>query len=536
MSSHPLLASANAAQPLSGTPEVQAALAAHQQAVALGARALIEAAGMELFGSFHLGGQEFALPAACIREVVRVPARITPIPLSPGYLEGIFTLRGAAIPMVNLARIFDPAAPGVSSEQRIAIIDHEDVQVGLVFDTTGEVLRVAPESRSSLRYEGRQAVISGAITLNEGARLLQVLDPDALIRIDNVPQVRSLANASRNAERQRFLRQAQGHKCIAFRVAGMHFALAMEAVQEIIRVPALHDSVMLGKLCKGWINLRGAPVGVVDFAALLDCGSGIAGDDQRVLIVRVGDDRLGLLVDSVDDIRPYFDSDVLPIPMLGTRRAAMFRGCLPDPERHDALFLAHGDIFSDAEVAEICAGHRRLYQDQVASRAGASASASKRQVYLAFALDTGWATDIKQVREIVPFSDAVTRPPGMPDCVHGMMQLRQQMVCVIDLRRLYGMAPLPADHDNAERRILVLEHGDERYGIIVDRVDTILSLPDSQRRPSPQLLKLNGPDDMRRDAGEVIEVPAKEGAAGNAVLTLFDKGRFIETLRAQLQA
>ena len=520
----------NASPQLIESSAVQAAVAAREQAIAIGARALQEAAGMELFGTFYLGGQEFAINADCIREVVRSPYRITPIPLSPAYLEGIFTLRGVAIPMVNLARIFDAQAPASTSDQRVVIIDHEDVQVGLVFDMTGEVLRVAPEQRSSLRYDGRQSVVSGAITLDAGARLLQVLDPASLIRIDNVPQVRSLSNATRNAERQRFLRQAQGHKCIAFRVGGMHFALAMEAVQEIIRVPELNESVMLGKLCKGWFNLRGAPVGVVDFAALLQAGSSAAGEDQRVLVVRVGEDRLGLLVDSVDDIRPYFDSDILPIPMLGTRRAGMFRGCLPDPEGTDAIFLAHGQIFSDAEVAEICSGHRRLYQDQVKAAGQASSAASRRQVYLAFSLDTGWASDIKQVREIVPFVDNVTRPPGMPDCVHGMMQLRQQMVCVIDLRRLYGMPP---SSDTAERRILVLEHGDERYGIIVDHVDTILSLPDSQRRPSPQLLKLNGPQDMRRDAGEVLEVPA-EGGGENRVLTLFDKARFIETLRARL--
>jgi len=512
--------------------DARAAVAAIEAQQATAARVLREAAGMEVVGTFFLAGQEFALPADHVREVVGMPERITRIPLSPACLEGIFTLRGAAIPLLNLGRIFDPAAPAASSEQRVAIVDVDDIQVGLVFDATGEVLRVRPEQRAGLRWsEGQQpGVVAGAITLEDGARIVQMLDAARLVRIDNVPQVRAHASVAREAWRMRFLRQAQGRKCISFTVGGLRFALAMEAIQEIMRVPALQPSVMLGRQCKGWLNLRGAPVGVVDFGALLQCAPGTGDpDDARVLVVRIGDEQLGLLVDAVDDIRPYFDSDVLPIPMLGTARGAMYRGCLPNAELGDSLFLAHDALFSDAEVAEICAGHRRLYAAEAGAARAAEKKVGARRVYLAFSLDTGWAADIGQVREIVDFDGPVTRPPGMPDCVHGMMQVRQQMVCVIDLRVLYGMAPL---EDRSGCRILVLEHEGERFGLVVDRVDTILSLPDSQRRPSPQLLRVNGPDDMRRDAAEVLEVPGEDGRED--VRTLLDKERFLATLRRQL--
>lgn len=512
--------------------DVGAAVAVIEQQQAAAARVLREAAGMEVVGTFLLAGQEFALPAANVREVVGMPQRITPIPLSPACLEGIFTLRGAAIPLLNLGRIFDPAAPAANGEQRVAIVDVDDIQVGLVFDATGEVLRVRPEQRAGLRWQEEQGggVVLGAITLNDGARIVQMLDAARLVSIDNVPQVRAHASVARDAWRMRFLRQAQGRKCISFTVGGLRFALAMEAIQEIMRVPELQGSVMLGRLCKGWLNLRGAPVGVVDFGALLQCAPGMGDADQRrVLVVRVGDEHLGLLVDAVDDIRPYFDTDILPIPMLGTARGAMYRGCLPNAELGDSLFLAHEALFSDAEISEICAGHRRLYAAEAGAACAAAKKVGARRVYLAFSLDTGWAADIGQVREIVDFDGPVTRPPGMPACVHGMMQVRQQMVCVIDLRVLYGMAPLA---DQGARRILVLEHEGERFGLIVDRVDTILSLPDSQRRPSPQLLRVNGPDDMRRDAGEVLEVPGEDGR--DSVLTLLDKERFVATLREQL--
>lgn len=291
---------------------VQERVAALDAARAQAARVLADAAGMELYGSFLLDGQEFALPALSIREVVNLPERLTALPLSPPCLEGIFTLRGAAIPVLNLGRIFKPDAPGAASGQRIAILDHEGVQIGLLFDATGEVLRVRPEQRSSVEYGAghAHAVICGALLLEEGRRLVQVLDARALIRIENVPQVRSLANAGRHAERARFLRQAEGHKCIAFRAGATSFALPMLAVQEIIRVPPIAPSAMASSLCKGWINLRGAAVGVVDFGVLLRCAPAAgAEDERRILVLRLGEDLLGLLVDAVEDVRAYVDSD-----------------------------------------------------------------------------------------------------------------------------------------------------------------------------------------------------------------------------------
>ena len=514
-------------------PAVQAAAAAMEAARAAAARALVDAAGLELFGSFQLGGEEFALPALAIREVVAYPDRVTRMPLSPCYLEGIFTLRGTAIPVVNLARIFDPAAPAAAAHQKIAILDHEDVLVGLVFDATGEVLRVRPEQRSTVSYRsGQRPVIGGTILLADGtaeARLLQVLVPEALVRIDNVPQVRSMSSATRAAERARFLRHAEARKCLCFSAGGTSFAFAMAAVQEIIPVPELRTSVMLGPLCKGWINFRGRAVGIVDFGALMGAGdAGGADADRRILIARVGEELLGFLVDSVDTIRRYFDSDVLPIPLLGTRRGAMFRGCLPGQDGPDTLFLDHANVLSDAELGEVCAGHRRIYQDEAAKEAGrdANKAAARKQVYLAFELGSPWASDICQVREIIPFTEGMTRPPGTPDCVHGMLNLRQQMISVIDLRRLYAMPPLD---DTGDCKILVLERGSERYGVIVDRVDSIVHLPASARRPSPKLLRAGGGvTDMRSDVSEVLELE------GGAVRSLFDKEAFFATLERAL--
>lgn len=488
--------------------------------VQVAARALemarVSSASLELFGSFHLGPREYALAASSIREVVNFPDKMIPVPLAPAYLEGVFTLRGQVIPVLNLGRIFDPAAPAADPAHKIAIVDHGEVQVGVIFHDTGEVLRVRPEQRSMLQYRDAASrnVVSGTISLDDGARLLQILDPTALADIENVPHVQML----RTVGRRQAERRAERRQCVSFHVGGTAFAFEMCAIREIIMVPELMPSVMASPLCLGRINFRGHAVAVVDFATLLHFGAHEEGaaPERRILVALVGETLIGFMVDSVDSIFHFEEGEVLPIPLLSKERAAMFAGCVSRDDGSDILFLNHQGIFSQAELVEIGAGHVRLYQAEAEAAGGTqrARSARNRAVYVVFGLDAPWVVEIRQLREIISWRPGMVKPPGLPRCVHGVLNLRHQMISVIDLRCLFSMAPAP---DPQARKIMIIERGDECFGLLVDTVDNLITVAASDRRASPLLLSNDGAHDHVR---EVIDVTAPDGSA--AVLSVFD--------------
>lgn len=495
----------------SATPDFLAtrALDAARLAAARTAMSEVGAGTVELFGSFLLGGEEFALPAASIREVVNFPAKITPIPLSPHFLEGVFTLRGTVIPVVNLARLFDAAAPAGDATQTIAILDYDQVQVGILFQSTGEILRVRPEQRSTLQYKGADAhaVVAGTILLDDGQRLLQVLDAAALVRIENVPQVLALRAAGRQQRENQHLRaQAERRQCVSFRVGGTAFAFEMKAIQEIIKVPELTSSVLNNALCLGHMNFRGSPVAVVDFSALLNAGglTPRASPDQRILVLRITDATIGFLVDSVDSIVNFFGDEVLPIPLLSKSRARMFGGCICQPSG-DFILLDHAGIFSQTEIVDMRHGHDKLFKTNGGAVVDPEQQArqARRHVYITFKLGNTFAVEIQQIREIIDFDDSLTRPPGMPMFLRGILNLRQQMVTVIDLRNLYGMEAM-AEPDKA--KILIIERGAERYGLLVDTVENILTVPDSNRYSAPKMMRTPGAEDLVSEMDEVIDI------------------------------
>ncbi|WP_229418265.1 chemotaxis protein CheW [Massilia sp. Root351] len=537
----PLPPPGDGAGPLpAGTMSELASAAANAAAVAASAvkAASASAAATELYGSFFLGPDEFALPAVCIREVVNLPAKISALPLSPAYLEGMFTLRGTVIPIVNLARLFNPGAGPAVAGNKVAIIEHQDVLVGMLFDDTGEILRVRPEQRSVLQYApgATPGVIAGAILLDQGNRLLQVLDANQLVRIENVPQVLSL-RASGQQRLQRAQAQGERRRCVSFRSAGTSFAFEMAAIQEIVRVPELQPSVLAGKLCLGRMNFRGNPVAVVDFAALLSAGastrsSDAADPDQRIVVTRIGDATIAFLVDSVDSIIHFYNDDVLPIPLLSKARAGMFGGCLsrPDarPEQHDVILLDHAGIFSHSEIAEMRQGHANLYplDGQHGAAHGKGSCHGARKVYLTFRIEQAFAVEITQVREIIKFSDNITRPPGTPDYMRGVLNLRQLMVSVIDLRSLYGM---PNMEPTEQSRILIVERGQERYGLLVDGVEDIITVTDSQRFAAPRLMRsATAGASLQGDTAEVINIEKDDGS--RLSFSVFDCGSLIDKL------
>jgi purine-binding chemotaxis protein CheW len=491
----------------------------------------------ELFGSFVLGDDEFALPAKCFREVVNYPEKVSQLPLSPRFLAGIFTLRGSVIPIVNLGRVFNPEARAALPTDKIAILDYEGVQVGILFDATGEILRVRPEQRSTLTYADgeKRGVVAGTILLDHGARLVQILDPDTLVHIENVPQVLALQCADKETRRH----QGERRKCVSFRVGDASFAFEMAAIQEIIRVPELQPSVLNSALCLGRINFRGSPVAVVDFGILLN--SAAAGErgalpDQRIIVARIDDATIGFLVDSVDNIVHFYSEEIMPIPMLSKARAGMFGGCLSKPDLGDIFFLDHQQIFSSNEIKEMRTGHANLYpkdEAQVAKIQRHDTQRGQRKVYITFALENSYAVEIKQVREIIDLTvGEITRPPGLPAFMRGMLNLRKQMVTVIDLRGLYGMAALD---DTSQSKILVIERGDECYGLLVDAVENIMTIADNKRFGAPKMMRNSSTNgDPRAEMDEVIDIEG-EGDA-HKTLSVFQCDRLLERLAREIPA
>ncbi len=95
-----------------------------------------------------------------------------------------------------------------------------------------------------------------------------------------------------------------------------------------------------------------------------------------------------------------------------------------------------------------------------------------------------YGVDISQVQEIIRMVE-ITHVPRAPHFMEGVINLRGQLIPIIDLRTRFSMGR--AEHTKSTR-IVVTEIGSKRVGIVVDSVSEVLNIPMEQVEDAPDMI------------------------------------------------
>lgn len=94
--------------------------------------------------------------------------------------------------------------------------------------------------------------------------------------------------------------------------------------------------------------------------------------------------------------------------------------------------------------------------------------------FLVFKLgDEEYGLDIQKVTTIIEKDMNIARVPQTPDFIKGVINLRGEIVPVMDLRRKFD---LPAVEDTEDTRIVIIKIDDIAIGLIVDAVAEVIEL------------------------------------------------------------
>jgi purine-binding chemotaxis protein CheW len=106
------------------------------------------------------------------------------------------------------------------------------------------------------------------------------------------------------------------------------------------------------------------------------------------------------------------------------------------------------------------------------------ASAGRGGKYLTFALgNEEYGLEILKVREIIGYME-ITAVPRTPAYVGGVINLRGQVISVIDLRTKFGMEPVERTEQTCIIVVDIQQNGRRlNTGVVVDRVSEVLNIP-----------------------------------------------------------
>lgn len=91
---------------------------------------------------FRLGEDLYAADIMRIREIIR-PQKLTNLPKSPSFVEGVLNLRGTVIPVIDLRKRFDFPGTDLDKNTRLLIVTVGKQLLGLEVDEVTEVITIS---------------------------------------------------------------------------------------------------------------------------------------------------------------------------------------------------------------------------------------------------------------------------------------------------------------------------------------------------------------------------------------------------------
>ena len=90
---------------------------------------------------FRLGDDLYAADIMRIKEIIR-PQKLTSLPKSPAFVEGVLNLRGTVIPVIDLRKRFDFPSADHDRNTRLLIVTVGRQLLGLEVDEVTEVITI----------------------------------------------------------------------------------------------------------------------------------------------------------------------------------------------------------------------------------------------------------------------------------------------------------------------------------------------------------------------------------------------------------
>ena len=441
------------------------------------------------FLTFRTSGQLYALPAEQVAEVIRLPA-LARVPQAPKGLLGLANLRGMVLPVASLRGLLGGEESDGTAPR--AIVLDGTAPVAIAVDGVDSLVTV-----EAGRIETRQAELAakpgerlaGTFVADDTGAIAKILEIAALIGAAFVPgqRVRTRHLRVGPVTSETAGEDTDGRQTlITFDVAGQEYAFSLDVVVEVLPAPDTLAALPASEeLVLGVAPFRNTLLPLLSLRGLLGFpADGGRSSREKIVVTRVGGALVGLLADRMGTIFPADTALIEKVPAVLAARAggearisAIYRG---GHGRRLVSILSPEQLFREDVMQRLKAGGGSATQP-----AGPSAPSGEQRQFVVFRLGNDeFALPIEAVDEVARVPEQITRLPKTPKFLEGVVNLRGEVLPVVDQRRRFDMPP--ADQQGA-RRLVVVRTERHKAGLIVDSVTEVLRCAANDIEPAPTL-------------------------------------------------
>ena len=153
--------------------------------------------------TFLLAGEEYAISILKVKEIIEYDT-VTVVPKTPKWIRGVINLRGAVVPVVDLAVKFGLEERPVTRTSCIVILEglleNQNTTMGIVADAVSQVMDLASQDIREVPEFGTRVQVNYLLGMAQmGKKFALMLDVDKVLSTDellNLDQVSTNAGAT----------------------------------------------------------------------------------------------------------------------------------------------------------------------------------------------------------------------------------------------------------------------------------------------------------------------------------------------------
>jgi len=137
------------------------------------------------FVTFRLNQEYYGINIQNVENIEKVLS-ITRIPHTLNYIKGVVNLRGIIVPVVDLRARFGLEKKSHSDESRIIIVNLEDNKIGMLVDSSSEVLQISEDdidAAPNVKKEANNEFVKNIGKKN--GRIIMLIDLHKVLNIEH---------------------------------------------------------------------------------------------------------------------------------------------------------------------------------------------------------------------------------------------------------------------------------------------------------------------------------------------------------------
>jgi purine-binding chemotaxis protein CheW len=272
----------------------------------------------------------------------------------------------------------------------------------------------------------------------------------------------------------------EARQFVTFSVGEEVFAVSMAPVREIIRVPEVVHVPLSPPSLEGLANLRGQVLPVISLRHIFNFEKREHDDATRALVIDFGS-PIGFVVDRVASVVTVEQEQIENVAGIQSAiDAELLLGVIKKVGNHNMVMILDFAKLIESNFASFTARQSKAVTQTQQNKAAAVTSldednSDELQLVSFMVAEQEYAIAIEQVQEIVQVPEHIIHVPNAASHVLGVMTLRNRLLPLVSLRRMFNLAMRELDEHN---RIVVISldtgQGKISVGVVMDTVNEVL--------------------------------------------------------------